>query len=168
MVSDHVEAFEASLEGLTDTVTRVDPAGFREALTAVVREPAVGVPLPFPSVSLDGTPVATDFDAADLEAAVTGVTPVGLGVADYGTVTVRSRADGDELVSLYADRHVAVVHADDVVADMPAAIDRLADEFEAGSTSQVLATGPSATADMGGLIRGVHGPGAVEVLVVEP
>lgn len=168
MEGDLVADFEASLEGLVDSVRRVDPGAFAEAIEAVVREPAVGVPLPFADVSLDGTPVATDFDAADLEAAVTGVTPVGLGVADYGTVTVRSRRDGDELVSLYADRHVAVLHADDVVPDMPAAFARLDGEFEEGRTSQVLATGPSATADMGGLIQGVHGPGAVDVLVVEP
>lgn len=168
MSSDHVATFEASLEGLADSVRRVPPDEFDGALADLVEEPAVGVPLPFEDVSLAGTPVATDFEAADLHAAATGVTPVGVGVADYGTVTVRSTADGAELVALYPGRHVAVLHADDVVPDMPAAFERLGEEFEAGRTTQVLATGPSATADMGGLIQGVHGPAEVHVLVVEP
>lgn len=166
MSTDHLETFEASLEGLADSVRRVEPAAFEDALTELLVEPAVGVPLPFEEVSLDGTPVVTEFDAADLEAATTGVTPAGLGVATYGTVTVRSRPAGDELVSLYADRHVAVLRAADVVPDMSAAFERLADEFDAGERTQVLATGPSSTADMGGLIRGVHGPESVHVLVL--
>ena len=50
---------------------------------------------------------------------------------------------------------------------MPAAFDRLAEEFDAGLDSQVLATGPSATGDMGSLVRGVHGPQEVHVAILE-
>jgi L-lactate dehydrogenase complex protein LldG len=166
--TDHVGTFEESLSGLADSCRRVSPEGFADALAAVAAAPAVGVPLPFAEVSLEETPVATEFDATDLRAAETGVTPAGLGIADYGTVTLRSTAAGDELVALYPYRHVAVVHADDVCPDMTAAFERLGEEFAAGQRTQVFATGPSATADMGGLIRGVHGPKEVHVVVVEP
>jgi len=168
MSTDHVGTFETSLSGLADSCHRVPPEAFADALEAVVEAPAVGAPLPFEAVSLDDAPVTTDFDAADLQAAETGVTPAGLGIADYGTVTMHSTAAGDELVGLYSDRHVAVVHADDVVPDMAAAFERLGTEFDDGRRTQVLATGPSATADMGGLIQGVHGPKEVHVVVVEP
>lgn len=166
MSADHVSTFESSLSGLVDSCRRVEPGEVADALADLVREPAVGVPLPFEGASLPAS-VDTEFDAAALERAATGVTPAGLGVADYGSVTVRSTTAGDELVALYADRHVAVVHADDVVADMPAAFERLGEAFDRGERTQVLATGPSATADMGGLIQGVHGPEEVHVLVVE-
>jgi L-lactate dehydrogenase complex protein LldG len=168
MGTDSLSTFESSLQGLADSCVRTTPAAFTDTLATLLEKPAVGVDLPFDGVSLDDTPVRTDFDADDLAAAATGITPAGLGVADYGTVTIRSTSRGDELVGLFAPRHVAVVHADDIVADMPACFERLDEEFGAGDRTQVLATGPSATADMGGLIQGVHGPESVHVVVIEP
>lgn len=161
-----VSTFEESLSDLADC-RRVSPSEFEEVVVDAIEPPAVGVPLPFDEVILPDD-VRTEFTAEDLRAAETGVTPVGMGIAAYGTVTVQSRGDGDELVSLYAPRHVAVLHADDVLADMSAAYERLGEEFAAGRDTQVLATGPSATADMGGLVRGVHGPESVTVVIVEP
>lgn len=163
-----VSRFAESLADTGVSCRRTTPGDVPDAVGDLVDPPAVGVPLPWDGISLTETPVATDWDATDLPAAATGVTPAGIGVASYGTVTVRSRPAGDELVSLYVDRHVAVLHAGDIVADMPAALDRIDDETLADAGSQVLATGPSATADMGGLIEGVHGPSAVDVVVVEP
>lgn len=162
-----VSTFEESLQGVADSCRRVAPGEAGDALAALVEEPAVGVGLPFEGVALPDV-VVTDFTAGDLREARTGVTPAGLGVATYGTVTVRSTAAGDELAGLYPPRHVVVLHADDVVPDMAAAFERLGEEFAAGTATQVLATGPSATADMGTLVQGVHGPQAVHVVVIEP
>lgn len=167
METDTVDRFEESLRGVADSCRRVAPDEFAAALDDGLVEPAIGVPLPYDDVSLPDS-VTVDPSVEELSEAQTGVTPVGVAIAAYGTVTVLSRAAGDELVSLYAPTHVAVVRADDVVPDMPAAIERLEDAFEAGSASHVLATGPSATADMGSLVQGVHGPESVHVVVVEP
>lgn len=166
MSSDHLSAFESSLRG-SATVERVSAGGFAFVLDDHVEPPAVGAELPFEGISLEGTRVRTEFSPSDLRAANTGVTPAGMGIADYGTVTVESRSAGDELVSLYPERHVAVVRESDVVPDMAAAFDRLAGEFEAGDDAQVLASGPSSTADLGALVEGVHGPKDVRVLVLE-
>lgn len=46
----------------------------------------------------------------------------------------------------------------DLEADLRGGFRRLRSEFDARSRSFVLATGPSATGDMGELVRGVHGP----------
>jgi L-lactate dehydrogenase complex protein LldG len=58
-------------------------------------------------------------------------------VADYGSVVLRPGASGTEPVSLYPERHVAVLAESDLVTDMPAAFDRLAqtvdDEREDGT-----------------------------------
>ena len=171
MGTQTVERFEESLQGVADSCRRVAPSGVQDALAEVVIEPAVGVPLGPTFDELDVTlpeSVVVDPSVAELDAAATGVTPAGLGIANYGTVTVQSRADGDELVSLYPKRHVSVLSADDVVPDMPAAFERLEEAFDAGTTTHVLETGPSATADMGSLVQGVHGPEQVHVVVVEP
>jgi L-lactate dehydrogenase complex protein LldG len=161
---DLLAAFRDALDSAGVTHETVRPAGATAAVDRAVEEPAVGVPVD--TVELPAG-VATDFAPTDLRAARTGITPAALGVAATGSVLVESSARGDELVSLYPKRHVAVVRADDVVGDVPAATTWLADEVDAGRESYVFATGASATADMGALVEGVHGPSHVHVVVVD-
>lgn len=161
---DPLAAFRDALDGAGVTHETVQPPGATAAVDRAVEEPAVGVPVD--TVELPAG-VATDFAPTDVRDARTGVTPAALGVAATGSVLVESSQRGDELVSLYPKRHVAVVRADDVVADVPAATTWLADEVDAGRDSYVFATGASATADMGALVEGVHGPSHVHVVVVD-
>jgi len=173
MSTDIVAQFTDSALETVDSCTRTDPGGFGETLDGLVVEPAVGAPLPSESVSLDGTVVDTEPTVEELASAETGVAQAGTAVADYGTITVESRPGGDELVSLYPPRHVVVVDSADIVPDMTAAFDRFesavreARETGGPGASRVLATGPSATADMGELVEGVHGPKEVHVVVVD-
>jgi L-lactate dehydrogenase complex protein LldG len=161
-----VSTFEESLSRLDVELTTTTVEGFADALASIVEPPAVGARLPFEGVSLPES-VPTDPTPADLEAAVTGVSPASLAVADYGSVVLPATADGAEQVSLFPELHVPVVQASDVVDGMPAAVGRLGEEFRDGRGSAIVATGPSATADMGALVRGAHGPTAVHVVVLE-
>jgi L-lactate dehydrogenase complex protein LldG len=165
MGTDLVATFESELEGVS-TIHQTATDDFAETLSGAVVEPAVGTQIPIEDVSLADTPVEPDPSPADVLAAETGVTPAGLGVADYGTVTLPASEEPREVVSLYCTRHVAVLAESDLVADMPAAYDRLSEDFAAGTDTQILATGPSSTADMGELLRGVHGPHETHVVVV--
>ena len=94
-------------------------------------------------------------------------------IADYGSITVESRPGGDELVSLYPPNHIVVLEAEDIVPDAETAFERFeAATREAGANggsgaTRVLATGSSATADMGELVSGVHGPKTVHIVVIE-
>lgn len=157
--------FEASLADLDVAVTHVGPGEFSATLREVVHEPTIGTPLPFPSVSLpdwvDDSPTP-----ATLEAATTGVTAATFAIAEYGSVVLPARPDGSEQVSLFPELHVVVLREADIVTDMRTAIDRLGPELRNGD-SVVLATGPSATADMGALVKGAHGPKDVHVVVLE-
>jgi len=161
-----VDTFEASLDDLDVTRTRTAPDGLEDALAEAVVEPVVGAPLPFEGLSLPDW-VPTRPTARQLRDARTGVTAAGGGIAEYGTLVVRSRPGGDEPVSLYPERHVAVLRSADLVAGVPEALEFLGEEFAAGRDSAVLATGMSATGDMGELVRGVHGPREVHVVIVE-
>ncbi|MDL5360758.1 LUD domain-containing protein [Halalkalicoccus sp. NIPERK01] len=163
-----VDTFEGTLDGLAVETTRLAPEAFEDALEAVVDEPAVGTPLPMASVSLEGTSVVTDPTPRRLTEAVTGVTAASLGIADYGSVVLPSTPEGGEPVSLFCDHHVVVIDAADIVPDMPTAIGRMATTLADERESAIIATGPSATADMGALVRGAHGPKTVHVLVLEP
>jgi len=165
MAADRVAAFEAALRDVEATVTRTTPDGCAAAVDAAVRPPAVGVDPPLPGADLPDS-VDTDPTVGQLEAARTGVTPATLGIADYGSVVVEPDPAGSEPISLFPDRHVAVLRAADVVPDMPAAFDRMGEVVGGGRRSAIVATGPSATADMGGLVLGAHGPGTVHVVLV--
>ncbi|WP_256684444.1 LUD domain-containing protein [Halococcus qingdaonensis] len=166
-MSDVLTTFESSLDGLDVATTRTDADGFAEALDDAIREPAVGVPLGLDDVSLADTAVTVDPTATEFETARTGVTPVGAGIATYGSLAVAADAAGSEPVSLYPERHVAVLREEELHADMDEAFAWLGEEFAAGRDSYVFATGASATADMGEMVEGVHGPAEVHVVVLE-
>jgi len=162
---DVLATFEASLRRLDVDVTRTTRATLHEDLAAVAAEPAVGARLPFDGASLPDW-VRTDPTPEALEAARTGVSPARLAVADYGSVALPATPDGAEPVSLFPPLHLPVVRAADVVPDMPEAFAELGPALREDRGSVVLATGPSATADMGALVRGAHGPRAVHVLLL--
>lgn len=160
------EAFVRQSEAYDVEVTRVAPDEATDAIADRIEQPAVGAPLPWDDVTLpDG--VRTDPTPADLDDAATGVTAATLGVASYGSIVLTPNAAGSEPVSLFPDRHLAVLRAEDLVADMAGAFDRLGEAFRETGASGILATGPSATADMGALVHGAHGPKSVAVVVVE-
>jgi L-lactate dehydrogenase complex protein LldG len=160
------EQFTDSVRGAGASVVETTASTLDADLEPLLDAPAVGSPLPFPDLDYGAAEqsLALDPDGTTLANARTGVTAGEFGVAEYGSVAVRSRPGGDEPISLYPDRHVAVVRASDVT-DTDGAFDRLTDLLGAGH-SVVFATGPSATADMGEFVQGVHGPGEVHVLLV--
>lgn len=166
MSTEPLATFESSLTEIGVDLVRTTAEEFESTLAPRVDTPAVGTPLPFEGVALPDA-VETDPTVADLETARTGVTAVGYGIADYGSVVVQGGPAGEEPVSLYADEHVAVVAASDVLPDMDAVFDRLAADVREGTGQAVIATGPSATADMGALVRGAHGPMDVTVVLLE-
>lgn len=164
--TDAYEAFAARADEYDVELHRVPAADVADTIAGIVEEPAVGAPLPWEDVALpDG--VTTDPTPAELDAAVTGVTAAALGVADYGSVLLRATPDGAEPASLFPDLHVFVLREADLVPDMAAAFERIGERFRADRESAILATGPSATADMGELVQGAHGPKAVEGVVIE-
>ena len=159
------EAFAATAAEYGVDVRRVSPEEAEAAIEGTVDQPAVGALLPWDGIALPAA-VTTDPTPAELSAAATGVTAASLAIADYGSVVLRADEHGSEPISLFTDHHVAVLHEDDIVPDMPAAFDWFGETLRESRDSAIIATGPSATADMGALVQGAHGPKTVEVLVV--
>lgn len=170
--STHVTRFVEVAKAVGCETSRTDPDGASDAISAACSGFTVGSPWWFDdgplanAVSLPDE-VVVGPSAAELERAETGVTGVLFAIAPYGTVAVPSSPALDGPVSLYPERHVAVVRATDVEPDVGSALSRLADSFAAGSNDVVFVTGPSSTGDMGALVRGVHGPGEVHVVVID-
>lgn len=160
----------ASIETVRD---RIDASGsscavvaadeLAEAILSAAGEPAVAAPSEPLGRALADTRIEVDPTGAALRDAHTGVTPAGAAVTASGSIVLTDLADGTGLISVFVDRHVAVVPETEILQDIDEALAMLGD---GGSRSCILATGPSATADMGELVQGAHGPGSVHVIIV--
>lgn len=104
----------------------------------------------------------------DLANADVGITEAFAGVAASGSLCVSADEGDTGYISLLARTHIAVVDAKTLV---PRVTDlfRRSDSFKAPGLARnfVFVTGPSATADMGPLVRGVHGPHRLHIIVLE-
>ncbi len=100
---------------------------------------------------------------AELDAVDATVSGCALAVAATGTVVLDSGpAQGRRALSLVPDHLVVVVAQDQVVADLPQAVARLAPR-----SAQTWISGPSATSDIElQRVEGVHGPRVLDVVVV--
>ena len=103
----------------------------------------------------------------ELATCAVGVTDAFAAVARTGSICLTVDHDYAGPISLLTRGHVAVVAADSIV-------ERPADLFQKSclggkglSRNFVFITGPSATADMGPLVRGVHGPHQLHILILE-
>ncbi|VTT87972.1 Predicted L-lactate dehydrogenase, hypothetical protein subunit YkgG [Halorubrum sp. DM2] len=173
MSTTDTSTFTGRLDDFGVTVSEGSAGECASLIDDAAGEPAVGVPLgrSGPDALADSAAslperVATDPTTADLRAAHTGVTAASLGIASYGSVAIEADADGTEPVSLFVDRHVVVLRETDLVPGVPDAFAWLGPRARDESVDVVFATGPSATADMGGLVHGAHGPKEVHVVLI--
>ena len=99
----------------------------------------------------------------DLETAEVGITDAFCAVARTGSICLSLNNNAGAVVSLLPKKHIAVLSLDSIVArprdvfELPAAIER---DF-------VFISGPSATADMGELVRGAHGPAFLHIILLK-
>jgi L-lactate dehydrogenase complex protein LldG len=98
-------------------------------------------------------------------AAGAGITSADYALADTGTLVMIASPAEARLISLLPPLHIAVVPQDRILTGLDELFSLLARPAEQTS-SMVLITGPSRTADIEQiLVRGVHGPGAIHVVV---
>jgi L-lactate utilization protein LutC len=148
-------------------VVRVSAGELAAAVAAAVPAGArVVVPPGLPADVRAGLadPVVDDgLPAADLDRIDAVVTGCRVGIAETGTIVLDHQPDqGRRALSLVPDRHVCVVRADQVVADVPDAMASLDPDRPLTWIS-----GPSATSDIElDRVEGVHGPRQLHVIIV--
>jgi L-lactate utilization protein LutC len=168
---DLVALFEERVADYRAVVTRCAAAD----LAAVVGEALAGASVVVPpglDLEIDGAVVdpATGsghrdgLTAAELDRIDAVVTRSRVGIAETGTIVLDHAPDqGRRAISLVPDLHVCIVHASQVVADVPDAIALL---DPARPTTWI--SGPSATSDIElDRVEGVHGPRTLHVLLVD-
>jgi L-lactate dehydrogenase complex protein LldG len=116
--------------------------------------------------------VKTGFKERDALRAICATAPVGITSADYaiadtGTLVMIASPSEARLVSLLPPAHVAVIPASKLLTGLDE-LYTLIPNPERVTSSMVLITGPSRTADIEQiLVRGVHGPGEIHVVIVD-
>ncbi len=97
----------------------------------------------------------------------TGITDAFCGIASTGSVCVSITKNLTCPASMLTRKHIVVLNADTIV---PRPRDIFSEDYLDGKglhISFTIITGPSATADMGPLVRGVHGPGKIHIIILE-
>lgn len=179
---DHVEAFLAAAAANMCETTRVGSAQAGMAIVEIATRHAAGglVALATGDLLLDALrveeglraggyrvlrPQDADWRALLPEAAV-GVTGAAVAVAEQGVVALSCGPGSPRGTSLLPAVHVCAVRSADVVATLADAFAMLGREVLPSAVSWI--GGPSRTGDLGmTLTLGVHGPRAVEIIVVD-
>lgn len=171
-LAGRVSQFSGALTELGGTVTIVKYlAGAKKALASIINgRTLVASAAPILEELLDrqeGRGPAPQFSREACTTAEIGVTSADFGLADTGSLVFLSESHESRLISLLPPIHIAVISRakilsglDELFTIVPQPADR--------SSSMVLITGPSRTADIEmRLVRGVHGPGEIHVIIVE-
>jgi L-lactate dehydrogenase complex protein LldG len=106
-------------------------------------------------------------DREQLKTIRVGVTDAFCGVASTGSVCVSVSKNLSVPASMLTRKHIVVVDSNSIV---PTPRNVFEDNYLNGkglTRSFSFITGPSATADMGPLVRGVHGPGLLHIIILE-
>ena len=162
------------LEDYRATVHRTTPSRIAEAVASAVGDAQRVIAAPdVPAAWRAALPesvalkVADGGSARELDQVAAVITRAHTAIALTGTLALRASAqEGRRALTLIPDRHVVVVHHEDVVRGVPAGIARLGEDPRAAWT---LVSGPSATSDIElERVEGVHGPRDLHVVLIEP
>jgi len=162
---DLLELFTERVEDYRATVTRCRPDQVANALAdALTGRGSTLVPDGFPW-EVPNAVADSGQSPAELDRIPAVVTTATVGIAETGTIVLtHGPGEGRRALSLVPDLHVCLVRADQVVPDVPDAIDRLDPR-----RPQTWISGPSATSDIElNRVEGVHGPRTLHVILVEP
>jgi L-lactate dehydrogenase complex protein LldG len=146
-------------------------AQFTAALEALAGKATVVPNLAAAKIAIDAIVAGRSFvDHYQREACATaefGINRADYALADTGSLVFLSESGESRLISLLPPRHIAIVAREKILSGLDELF-TVVPHPAAKSSSMVLVTGPSRTADIEmRLVRGVHGPGEIHVMIVE-
>jgi L-lactate dehydrogenase complex protein LldG len=151
---DRVRRFTEALTALGGSVIEVaDASEARERLNAMLAGKTF--------VAFD-----QEFSREKCSGAEIGVSSPSYALADTGTLVFLTESREARLISLLPPRHIAVIERGRMLSSLDELLS-VVPQPGSNSSAMVLITGPSRTADIEmRLVRGVHGPGEITVIIV--
>jgi L-lactate dehydrogenase complex protein LldG len=123
-----------------------------------------------PAAGADGRPPGKEALKESAALADAGVTTADFALADSGTLVLLSAPGKSRVASLLPPVHIALLPASRILPDLPSFMGRLPEDAAASldrESAVTFVTGTSKTADVElTLVRGVHGPGEVHVILI--
>ncbi|MDI9404590.1 MAG: LUD domain-containing protein [Limnohabitans sp.] len=154
-------------------VTRTDDTGLDAALTQLLEKrgktvvavrDALLTTRATTAVNAAGARLAANDNDDLLFDCEVGITDVDCAIAESGSLVISTNGRIRN-AWITPPIHIAIVRADQILPDLVDLFELRADTINAASTTII--TGPSKTADIEGvLVTGVHGPAAVEIVLV--
>ncbi len=172
MISKFIEISE-QVETIVKVIQK-DPIAINEALTSIIEDETIVVISKFRFVNTElldefarqNKNIKYNPTDEELANAKYGITDAFAGIAETGSVCILNDNSMSGSYSLFTNIHIAILESKNLVA-------RPRDIFESEPFNRItmnedfiFVSGSSATADMGPLVRGVHGPAKLYVLVL--
>ena len=174
-IEDRIRSFTERVEALAGRVHRAAPPDDARQYVAARIAGKTAIASNSPTLTDCGIATLPEVQsgftsASDVRAlcatADFGITGADYALADTGTLVMLSSQQEARLISLLPPAHIAVVPQSKLLANLDELFTVLPDPA-AVTSSMVLITGPSRTADIEQiLVRGVHGPGDFTVVIV--
>jgi L-lactate dehydrogenase complex protein LldG len=168
--AEHVAEYEATVHRVAEADL---PARIEEILEKRGLKNLVVPPLLPEAWIPDGVEVLRDATRPrltndELDGAGGVLTGCALGIAQTGTIVLDAGpGQGRRALTLLPDYHLCVVREEQVVDLVPEAFARLEEAVKGEGRAVTFISGPSATSDIElNRVEGVHGPRALEVLIV--
>ena len=174
-MSELLASFEANAKESAATVERVDasPDSIRAAVlqavgssSKIVLGPREFLPDDIMSALRDLPGVIPQPSDEQLSTADVGVSAAFASIASSGSVCIAMGAPLAAAASLLMPLNIVLLSPDRIVTRPRDLFDPLCLGGEGLRRDLVFITGPSATADMGPLVRGVHGPHRLHILLL--
>jgi L-lactate dehydrogenase complex protein LldG len=174
-LESRIQMFFSCIEKLSGKTYRASSLGDARAYVAQLVEGRTAVASNAPLLAECGitgiSGVATGFrNEPELRDACStaefGITSADYALAETGSLVMLSSVEEARMISLLPPVHIAVVDKSKLLSGLDELFTTLPEPAERTS-SMVLITGPSRTADIEQiLVRGVHGPGEIHVVLV--
>ena len=174
-MSDLLATFESNAKEAAAIVERVDasPCSIHAAVqraaggaAKIVLGPSELLPSETMDALRDLPGVISQPSDEQLSTADVGISAAFAGVASSGSVCIAMGAPLGAAASLLMPLHIVLLSPDRIVSRPGNLFDPLCLDGEGLRRDLVFITGPSATADMGPLVRGVHGPHRLHILLL--
>ena len=118
--------------------------------------------------SQEGLEVLADGLRSRANDIYTGFTRADYGIAETGSLVLKSTSEDLRLATMLSEVHVAVLPKSKIVPDAFALEERLTERFSQSSCYLAFITGASRTADIERVLTiGVHGPQELHLLILE-